>query len=148
MSRTHRQRILFNAFRSLDILKRVPNLNLTLDLSHWIISSERLLNEETEFYWKKLEKYLIKNSGLIHARISTLNQIQVFDPDFYQEYETYFYNIWKKIIKNSKKEIIYINYEYGPEPYLFMNPYNDKPFRDVSEIMIDQLYKFKEFLNE
>ncbi len=143
---THRQRVLFSPFRSLEILRKVPNIKLTLDLSHWILVSERLLIEETDFYWRELEDYLILNTGLIHARISTTNCIQVVDPNFYRVYESYFYAIWRKVIERSPREVIYVDYEYGPDPYLFVNPKNDKPFKDLAEIVKEQRVKFENFL--
>ena len=143
---THRQRVLFSPFRSFEIMQKVANIKLTLDLSHWIISSERLLCEESDYYWKDLETYLIKNTGLIHARISTTNNIQVVDPEFYKEYEVYFYYFWKKIIENSSRDIIYVDYEYGPDPYLFINPKDNKPIKDITDLVNEQRFKFEKFL--
>jgi hypothetical protein len=61
-------------------------LKITLDLSHWIVTSERLLDQESDYYWNELESLLIKNTGMIHARISTVNSIQVVDPEYFREY--------------------------------------------------------------
>ncbi len=143
---THRQRILFNPFTSYQIINKIPNLKLNLDLSHWIVTSERLLNEENDFYWNSLEKILIDNTGLIHARIGTINSIQVVDPIYYKEYEDYYFNIWKKIIENSKRDIIYVDYEYGPYPYLFINPLNNKPIKDLNQVIIEQRKKFEDYM--
>lgn len=143
---THRQRVLFSPFRSLEILRKVPNIKLTLDLSHWLVVSERLLNEETDFYWKELEQYLVKNTGLIHARVSTTNNIQVIDPVFFTEFESYFYSVWKKVVENSPREVVYVDYEYGPEPYLFVDPEKNKPFKDLDVIVKEQRFKFEKYL--
>ena len=144
---THRQRILFNPFSSYQVLKSVPNLSITLDLSHWIVTSERLLNEESDYYWNNLESNLIMNTGMIHARIGTINNIQVVDPEYFKEYEKYYFGIWKKIIENSKKNVIYIDYEYGPEPYLFNNPETGRPFKELPQIINEQKKKFDHYLS-
>lgn len=144
---THRQRILFNHFNSFEIFKKVPNVKINLDLSHWIVTSERLLSKDTDYFWDELKKYLIENTCMIHARVSSLNNIQVFDPVYCPEYETYFYSIWRDIIKQSKKDTIYIDYEYGPEPYLIKNPLTDKPFTDIKTLVMDQKFRFESFLD-
>lgn len=143
---THRQRILFSPFRSFELLQKVPNIKVTLDLSHWIVTSERLLSEESDYYWKDLENYLINNTGLIHARISTINSIQVVDPNYYREYENYFYAMWKKIIVNSPRKTIYVDYEYGPDPYLFINPLDNKPIKELEDVINEQRSKFEGYL--
>jgi len=143
---THRQRILFNPFVTFEILKIVPNIKLTLDLSHWILTSERLLSEDSEFYWKELQNIFIKNTGLIHGRIGTVNSIQVVDPEYFDNYEKYFYSIWKNIIEHSNRKEIYIDYEYGPEPYLFVNPITGTPFKNLGDVINEQKIKFEKYL--
>jgi hypothetical protein len=44
---THRGRILYSPWTALGVIKEVPDLTFTLDLSHWIVVAERLIDVET-----------------------------------------------------------------------------------------------------
>ena len=43
---THRSRSLFNPWTTIDILQRLPELQLTCDFSHWVVVMERQLDHD------------------------------------------------------------------------------------------------------
>jgi len=51
---THRSRVLYNPFVTLELCEKFPNLKLTADLSHWFNVLERKLDDEMDIIQKKL----------------------------------------------------------------------------------------------
>lgn len=145
---THRQRSLNTAYTSYQILKELHHLPITLDLSHWIVSAERLLSNETDgLYWEDLLKLLEQNTQLIHLRVSSTNNIQVTDPlyEINKEYTEYFENIWKRIINNNSNQVIRITPEYGPVPYALQNK-DGSTITNTDEVILNYMNKFKRTL--
>jgi sugar phosphate isomerase/epimerase len=70
---THRGRILYSPWVALDLVERFPALKFTLDLSHWVIVSERLID---------ITKILpiLKNTLHLHLRLGTRQSSQVSNP--------------------------------------------------------------------
>lgn len=121
---THRGRALNNPREYLDVLKEVKNqsedkIRTTLDLSHWILSYERLLDSKNLSFYDKVLESLVKGSRIIHGRVGTENRIQVENPLLYENYFNYYKKIWSKVIDyNFKKHgETYMTLEYGPQPY-------------------------------
>lgn len=115
---THRGTIFNNPNEMIDIYD-ISNCssNITLDLSHFIVSYERLLNNDNYPKFKRMME-IFHQTKLIHMRVSTENIIQVNDPlsDYYKNYNEYYCNIWQDVISKSNNSI-YATLEYGPEPY-------------------------------
>lgn len=42
---THRARSLFNPWVTLELIRQLPDLRFTSDISHWVVTCERLLND-------------------------------------------------------------------------------------------------------
>jgi sugar phosphate isomerase/epimerase len=109
---THRGRILYSPWVALDLVKEFPDLRFTLDLSHWIIVTERLLTIEV------LEHILARTSH-IHARIGTRQSSQVSNPSSVDviEERLYFESVWKAVLRyqqeRSQKQST-LCLEYGP----------------------------------
>jgi hypothetical protein len=121
---THRGRALNNPREYIDIIKEVKSQNdsallTTLDLSHWILSYERLLDSKNLIFYDKLMKNIIHGSRIIHGRVGLENRIQVENPLLYESYFNYYKKIWKKIIEHNfiKYGETYMTIEYGPQPY-------------------------------
>lgn len=111
---THRGRILNSPKDYYDLMDL--DIPTTLDLSHWVVSYERLLNEQNLPFFEKILYKLQKNTRLIHGRISTTNNIQITNLDpYYLEFQNYYLNIWKRIASRSSNMMMTL--EYGPEPY-------------------------------
>jgi hypothetical protein len=145
---THRQRCLFNPRNSYEIMKNFPKIKYTADLSHWSVVNSRLCNESTDPNWNEIIKILLKNTLLIHARVSSTEQIQVADPfsEDNKENREYYENLWKKIYQNSEAEIIHIDPEYGPFPYAILNPSNQKYLVDVDQTVQKSVKHLKNIL--
>jgi hypothetical protein len=121
---THRQRIFNNHKITYDILKSCHGILINADISHWIVSAERLLNEDTDGGWKEILELLCRRTGLIHARVATPNQIQVIDPESEdnKENKKYFHDLWLKIYNECDSKSLNVTLEYGPNPYAINYP--------------------------
>jgi len=125
---THRGRCLYHPTITLEILRKFPNLKLTLDMSHWAIVTERLQeggwfgtipgSSEEQNNWVEI----LSRVKHIHARIGSQQSPQLSAPTLQQR--NIYYNVWKKCwalglenhTKNNPK-IFSVTPEYGPFPY-------------------------------
>jgi hypothetical protein len=132
---THRQRVMFNPMNAYVIMKNFPSVKYTADLSHWNVVNSRLCNEETDPNWKEIINSLNKKTILIHARVSSTEQIQVADPfsEENKDNREYYENIWKNIVKESDAKVIHVDPEYGPAPYAILNPVNGNYLINVDQ---------------
>ena len=82
------------------ILEACPDIKLNCDISHWIVVCERLF--KTEDWWPKMFEILVERSRLIHARVSTTQQIQISDPELPEnkEFVDFFMEVWFGILKD------------------------------------------------
>jgi hypothetical protein len=72
---THRGTVTQDLLRTLDYLQAIPDLQLTIDLSHYVTAGELI----SQAHWDKATPYfepLLQRTGSIHARISGGQQIQ------------------------------------------------------------------------
>ncbi|MDY7394217.1 TIM barrel protein [Aureibaculum sp. 2210JD6-5] len=127
---THRGRFSYNLPDTNNYLKEIPELKLTLDISHWMVVHESLLQNQD----KELEEVITK-SHHIHARVGYAEGPQVNDPEA-PEWATAVnrhLDIWEKVIKkqwkNSDKPIT-ITTEFGPADYMHTLPYTRVPIAD------------------
>ncbi|KAL2916052.1 hypothetical protein HK105_204476 [Polyrhizophydium stewartii] len=70
---THRGRSLYSPWVALEIVRRVPDLLVTLDVSHWHVVCERLL-EPADI------AAIIERTAHVHARVASPQQPQIPDP--------------------------------------------------------------------
>ncbi|KZL79046.1 xylose isomerase tim barrel [Colletotrichum incanum] len=98
---THRNRSLFTPYATKYILEKVPNLRITADISHWVVVSERLLDESEED--KEILEKVIPHVYHVHARIGTTQASQCADPadPIYTPEREFFEKFWVKVIQNS-----------------------------------------------
>lgn len=145
---THRQRSMFTPQLSNLYMKNFLKLNFTADISHWVLVNERLCDETTDREWLKIINQLSKKTGLIHARISSPQQIQVIDPFSADNKDNleYFTKIWKQIVSESERPVIYIDPEFGPHPYQIIDGCTGKPFKENEKIINDTLTYLKRTL--
>jgi len=125
---THRGRCLYHPTITLEILRKFPNLRLTLDVSHWAIVTERLEeggwfgtvpgSPEEQNNWTEI----LSRVNHIHARIGSQQSPQLSAPTFHQR--KIYYDLWKKcwtlgIENRAGKHPIFFSAtpEYGPFPY-------------------------------
>ncbi|KAK7214423.1 hypothetical protein V2G26_002426 [Clonostachys chloroleuca] len=131
---THRNRSLFSPYAAEFILKRVPELRITADFSHWVVGCERLLDVAEEDI--ELMERIYPHVYHIHSRIGTTQASQCPDPSdpVYEAEVKSFENIWKaviraQILRDGKDSTITFVPEWGPYPY---HPHNSS--RDFSEV--------------
>ncbi|QKX57766.1 uncharacterized protein TRUGW13939_04886 [Talaromyces rugulosus] len=118
---THRNRSLFNPYVTDYVLQRVPKLQITADISHWVVVCERLLDQGEED--QDILTRAMANVRHIHARIGTTQSSQCpepLNPAFAAERQ-FFDNLWVRIVKLRVKSdpnchITWVP-EYGPFPY-------------------------------
>ncbi|KAK9779569.1 putative Xylose isomerase-like TIM barrel domain-containing protein [Seiridium cardinale] len=124
---THRNRSLFNPQATGYILSRVPNLRITLDISHWVVVSERLLDTSEEDI--ELIEQMVPHVEHIHARIGTTQASQCPEPmnPAFREEREFFERTWLRVLEhrlksNDTRPLTFVP-EYGPFPY---HPINSK----------------------
>lgn len=111
---THRGRVLYSPFTTLRLLKQFPTLRLTLDISHWNVVSERLIDP-------KILSPIFDRVDHIHARVGSHESPQVDDTrerdGNYQKFTLYHENIWKQVWKAQReagRQVSTLTPEYGP----------------------------------
>ena len=132
---THRGRILYSAPVSRSFMETIPELRLTLDISHWCNVHESLLNDQTSTVNLALER-----AGHIHARIGHAEGPQVSDPRA-PEWENAVkahLSWWDQIVARKKKngEPVTFLTEFGPTDYKPAIPYTRQPLANQWEINV------------
>ncbi|MEO1012099.1 MAG: TIM barrel protein [Bacteroidota bacterium] len=126
---THRGRFSYNLPDTKKYLSAVPELQLTLDISHWMVVHESLLEGQGE----NLE-LVLERTGHIHARVGHAEGPQVNDPEapeWKKALERHL-DIWENTIhkKRENKRACTITTEFGPPDYMPTLPYNRMPVSD------------------
>jgi len=140
---THRGRALYSAPVTVELMKKVPGLRLTLDISHWCNVHESYLGDQEEAIAMSLNR-----TDHIHARIGHPEGPQVSDPrapEWKQAVETHF-SWWDKIVERKKKEGKLMTFltEFGPPDYMPTLPYTRQAVAnqwDINVYMMDVLRK-------
>lgn len=130
---THRGRFSFASHVTEQFLKARPNLRLNGDLSHWCCVAGTLLEDQD----KRLDA-MFKNMHHIHSRVGFSEGPQVSDPtapEFEATVER-FLSWWFKIFDNAKARgdtSFPITTEFGPAPYMPLEPHTQRPLCDQWE---------------
>lgn len=141
---THRNKALFAAHIAHDFLKRLPDLKITADFSHWCNVAESLLEDQQEalaFACKQVEH--------LHSRVGHSQSAQVIDPrlpKFKTELDAHL-KWWDEIVKNyqdNKKSTLTITTEFGPAPYMVHLPFTDMPIANQWDINLYMMQLLKE----
>lgn len=144
---THRGRFSFNLIDTNKYLAQIPDLKLTLDISHWMVVHESLLQGKDG-----LLDEVIKKSNHIHARIGHAEGPQVNDPqapEWANALERHM-GIWEKIIRKGWKEnngIFTVTTEFGPADYMPTLPYTRVPVSDQWKANVFMMETLKQRLN-
>ncbi len=131
---THRSRSLFTPWVTRRMVKAVPEMKLTLDISHWCVVSERLMNTELDTI-----RAISPNVHHFHARVGYAQGAQVPHPAApeYKEALQSHQECWE-IAWDAQKlkdmQIITMTPEFGPDGYLHTLPFTDMPVADLWEI--------------
>ncbi|MCG2615862.1 TIM barrel protein [Terrimonas sp. NA20] len=131
---THRGKFSFAAHITKEYLQRIPDLMLTMDLSHWIAVAETLLHDQQDAV-----AIAASRSGHFHARVGHTQGAQVNDPRApeWEESLNVHIDCWDKIYKANKeagKPFLTFTAEFGPAPYMPLLPFTRQPVANQWEI--------------
>ncbi|MEH6305384.1 TIM barrel protein [Olivibacter sp. CPCC 100613] len=126
---THRGRMLFAASVARGFIEKHPDLRLTLDISHWCVVHESLLEDQAETVQLALQR-----ADHIHTRIGHAEGPQVNDPrapEWKQAMEAHL-RWWDAVVSRKKQrgEAMTMLTEFGPPDYLPTLPYTRQPLAD------------------
>ena len=130
---THRGRLLYSAPIARGYLETHPDLQITLDISHWCCVHESLLADQEETV-----NLALSRTGHIHARVGHAEGPQVSDPrapEWDKAVKAHF-AWWDKVIERRRKEgkQITILTEFGPPDYMQTVPYTREPVANQWDI--------------
>lgn len=131
---THRGKFSFAAHITKDYLQRIPELTLTLDISHWVAVAETLLDDQQEAV-----ELAINRTRHFHARVGHTQGAQVSDPRApeWKEALDMHLHCWDKIYtanKEAGKPFLTFTAEFGPAPYMPLLPFTRQPIANQWEI--------------
>lgn len=131
---THRGRMLYCPQHARQLFQLRPSINITADFSHWVCVTESYLEN-----FESIVNDAINKTIHVHARVGFPEGPQIPDPrsPYWQESLNIFLEWWQRIMISSKNrgaEILTITCEFGPAPYLWTNPSNNKPVVSQWEI--------------
>jgi sugar phosphate isomerase/epimerase len=135
---THRGRTLFAANIAKQFMEKIPELRLTLDISHWCNVHESYLAGQEETVAMALTR-----TDHIHARIGHPEGPQVNDPrapEWEAAVKTHF-DWWDKVVEAKKKEGKRLTFltEFGPADYMPTLPYTRQAVANQWEINVYML---------
>jgi sugar phosphate isomerase/epimerase len=141
---THRGRFAFHASSLLPYLEKFPELELVADFSHFCTVSESMLEDQEEIISK-----IIPHVGHIHARIGFEQGPQVNHPAApeWQPHLHRFMEWWQQIVEYHQTKgtnLLTFTPEFGPVPYMPLEPFTQKPLSNVWDNNIFMLNKLKE----
>ena len=126
---THRSRMLFAAHIARQFIEQLPDLKLTLDISHWCNVHESMLGDQQETVALALER-----TEHFHARVGHPEGPQVNDPRApeWEPVVKQHFDWWDKIAerKRRKGEVMTVLTEFGPPTYMPTLPYTQQPVAD------------------
>lgn len=135
---THRSRILFAASVARQFMEKLPDLRITLDISHWCNVHESLLSDQPETVNMALER-----TDHIHARVGHPEGPQVNDPRAPEWEPAVKAHIawWDSIVERKKKagETLTVLTEFGPVDYMPALPYTRQPLADQWAINVHMM---------
>ncbi len=131
---THRGKFSFAAHITHAYLQQAPELQLTLDMSHWVAVAESLLEEQ-----QPALSLAIERTRHIHARVGHTEGPQISDPRApeWEEMLNLHLACWDKIYrlqKDAGAKQLTITTEFGPPPYMPVLPYTQQPVASQWEI--------------
>jgi sugar phosphate isomerase/epimerase len=141
---THRNKALFAAHVTKNILEKTPSLTITADFSHWCNVAESFLEDQPEAL-----VIAISHAIHIHARVGHTEGAQVTDPRLPEWQTALQYHLvwWKAIVKHQEKAgttTFTITPEFGPAPYMPLAPITQQPLADqwaINQWMMEYLKK-------
>ncbi|KXU38064.1 xylose isomerase [Cephaloticoccus capnophilus] len=137
---THRSRFNFAAHITKDYLEKIPELSLTLDISHWCNVHESMLEDQQDAVSLALSR-----TTHIHARVGHHEGPQVNDPaapewkDILGQHLRWWDEVVAQRIAQGQTQLS-ITPEFGPPSYMPTLPYTCQPLADQWQV---NLFMFK-----
>jgi sugar phosphate isomerase/epimerase len=132
---THRGRSLFHPIVTRDLLRELPDLELTIDFSHWCVVTERLVLDLLPDILALCASRVLH----IHARVGYDQGPQVPDPRA-PEYEpalrahlAWWRALWQAQLQRGFQAVT-MTPEFGPDGYLQATPFTRHPAADLCEL--------------
>ena len=130
----HRATSLYSPWVALEVIAQVPQLRFTADLSHWVVVSERLLNDPAD----DLSPFLDRVHH-VQARVGYDQGPQVPHPAA-PEYATalaWHQAQWQRIWATHRaagRAVTTVTPEFGPDGYTHLLPFTRAPVADTWEL--------------
>jgi hypothetical protein len=130
---THRNSILFHPGITRRLLARFPELKLICDFSHWVVTCERLLDDQLETI-----RLCGRRAVHIHARVGTEQAPQLADirapaaAPYRDAFERWWQIVWEEQAIRGLAATSLCP-ELGPPPYQPMPPDGGHPFATLEE---------------
>lgn len=139
---THRGKCLYAANITHDYLTRLPDLRITLDISHWCNVHESLLADQVEEV-----SLAIRHTDHIHSRVGHSEGPQVNDPrapEWAEALETHL-GWWDRVVARHTDEgtPLTVTTEFGPTPYMPLVPFTQMPLANQWEINVHMMNLLK-----
>ncbi|WP_075172891.1 sugar phosphate isomerase/epimerase family protein [Neptunomonas phycophila] len=147
---THRASSLYSPWVTMDLIRQLPDLQFTTDISHWVLVCERLLNSEQDDLSPFLERV-----HHIQARVGYDQGPQVPHPAApeYAESLAFHQGIWESVWRQHLKkgyEQTTLTTEFGADGYLHHLPFTNVPVADLASLndwmALTERQHFQEFL--
>lgn len=128
---THRARSLFNPWVTLDLIRQLPEMLFTSDISHWVVTCERLLNDPADDLSAFVERV-----HHIQARVGYDQGPQVPHPAApeYANALAFHQSHWETIWQAQQArgyQVSTMTPEFGPDGYLHHLPFTNVPVADL-----------------
>ena len=141
---THRGRILYSTIAAKQFLEAIPDLRLTLDISHWTNVHESMLEDQPEII-----ELALSRTDHIHSRVGHREGPQISDPrapEWEPELNIHF-SWWDRVLKQKLRTgatSITMTTEFGPPGYMPALPYTRQPIADLWEINTHMMKLWRE----
>lgn len=131
---THRARLLGNPWQTLELIQHLPALRFTSDISHWVVSCERLLNDSADDLSAFVERV-----HHVQARVGYDQGPQVPHPAApeYEEALAFHRCHWESVWSSQKArgyQATTMTPEFGPDGYLHHLPFTNVPVADLDSL--------------
>lgn len=128
---THRASSLYSPWITLDLIRQMPDLQFTTDISHWVLVCERLLNSPEDDLSPFLERV-----HHIQARVGYDQGPQVPHPAApeYAEALAFHQRVWEQVWRYHQEkgyERTTLTTEFGADGYLHHLPFTNVPVADL-----------------
>jgi sugar phosphate isomerase/epimerase len=128
---THRARSLFNPWVTLELIRQLPDLRFTSDISHWVVTCERLLDDPEDDLSAFVERV-----HHIQARVGYDQGPQVPHPAApeYSRELAFHQQHWEAVWKSQQAQGFQVSTmtpEFGADGYLHHLPFTNVPVADL-----------------